>query len=163
MTTDIGFQELKLCDPHGVIPAIVVKIDGNCLVAYGPDLGPFPGIAGWAHLTISKKGDEYCFRAQNELKKYDINYNILKPQEINNNCIGKLTLCVFESNMTPMIIEVLSVEIGEEKNLKLRFPKQIVYNMENSELIEFGPSIKYVKISNDKGEYVIKFEEHEES
>jgi len=155
MTTDIGFQELKLCEPHGVISAIVVKIDGNCLVAFGPDLGPIPGIAGWAYLTTSKKSDEYCFRAQNELKKYDINYNVLEPQEINNNCIGKLSLCVFETNITPMIIEVLSVEIGKENKLKLRFPKQIVYNMENSELIEFGPSINYVKISKDKNEYVI--------
>jgi hypothetical protein len=158
MTTYLGFQELNLCAPHGVKPAVVVRIDGNCLVAFGPDLGPLPSTAGWVYLTTSKKGDEYYFGARNELSKYNINWNILEPQEINENCIGKLTLCVFESNMTPLIIEVLSVESGQNK-LKLKFPKQTVYDMEKNELIELGPLINYVKITKDKGEYVTTFEE----
>jgi len=161
MTKELGFQELKICNPHGIKEAIVVKIDNDCLVAFGPDFGLMPGTAGWVHLAGSKDGTEYIFRSQNELKKYNVIYNILEPKNIDENCINKLTLYAFEKNMTPMIIEVLSVEkMLQGKKVKMIFPEQTVWDMENETVFKFGPKTTFAYVlKSNVNDYVVEFED----
>jgi hypothetical protein len=94
------------------------------------------------------------------LNENNINGNILKPEDIDKECIGKLSLCFFDINITPMIIETISVEPGDsdEKKLKLYFPEQIIYNTEKKEYIQFGPSENDVIITENKNnEYTVSW------
>jgi hypothetical protein len=86
------------------------------------------------------------------LNQNNINENIIKPEDIDKKCIGKLSLCFFDINSTPMIVETVSVEVGtsNEKKLKLYFPEQTIYDTEKEEYIEFGPSENDVIITKDK-------------
>jgi hypothetical protein len=133
MATMLGCQELRICKPTGVKVAIVIKIDGNSLIAYGPDLGPLPGAAGWVCLNRSKDDKEYYYLSLDYLKKYNIICDILEPQNINVKCIGKLALCNLDYTKTPMIIETLSVETNVDgKRIKLHFPEQIICEIESN-------------------------------
>jgi hypothetical protein len=159
MAIMLGCQELKICKPTGVQVAIVIKIDGNSLVAYGPDLGPLPGMAGWVCLNRSKDDKEYYYLSLDYLKKYNIIWDILEPQNIDANCIGKLALCGFDDTKTPMIIEILSVETNENiKKIKLHFPEQLACEIESNEIFSFGPSTNYAIIEKENNEYIVKWE-----
>jgi hypothetical protein len=159
MATMLGYQELKICKPTGVKVAIVIKIDGNFLVAYGPDLGPLPGTAGWVCLNRSKDDKEYYYLALNYLKKYNIIFGILEPQNIDVNWIGNVALCSFDDTKTSMIIEILSVETNiDGKRIELHFPEQIVCEIESNELFSFGPSTNYANVLKNTNGYIVKWE-----
>jgi hypothetical protein len=159
MATILGCQELKICKPTGIKVAIVIKIDGNSLVAFGPDLGPLPGTPGWVYLTRSKDDKEYYYLGLDYLKKYNIILDILEPQNIDANCIGKLALCNFDDTKTPMIIETLSVETDENrKRLKLHFPEQLVCEIESNEIFSFGPSTNYAIVVKEDNECIVRWE-----
>jgi hypothetical protein len=98
------------------------------------------------------------------LNENNINGNIIKPEEIGIECIGKLSLCFFDNNITPMITETISVEVvaSNEKKLKLYFPEQTIYDVEKEEYIQFGPSENDVIITRDENnEYSVSWiDEH---
>jgi len=157
--TMLGYQKINICKPTGVKNVIVIKIDGNSIVAYGQDLGPFPGTPGWVYLSRSKENKEYYYLAQNYLKKYSIIFDILKPSAIEVNCIGKLALCKFDNKITPMITEILSVIINENgKIIKLRFPEQLVGLIEKNVIAFFSPTTNIELVINKNGECNFRLE-----
>jgi hypothetical protein len=96
------------------------------------------------------------------LDKNNINGNILKPEDISRECIGKRSLCFFDPNSTPQIIETISVKAvsSDEKNIKLFFPEQTIYDFGEKEYIQFGPSENDVIITKDKNnEYSVSWRE----
>ena len=133
MTNNLGFQTLKICDPHGNSDIIVVKIDGNCLVA-------FSYYFGWIKLQEGPNDFGYGFRATNELDEYNINWEIYDFWELDDTCIGKLSLCAFQEDITPIITELFCAEdFNEIKKMKFKIYEQYVYNFETKEYIKLEP------------------------
>jgi len=154
MTNVLGFQKLKICEPHGINDILVVKIDGNCLVGFSTKFN-------WVKLQEGAGDFGYVFRANNELEKYNINWNIVKIEDIDNKNIGKISLCYLYDELTPVIVEVISIEeYNEQKKLvNLKIFDQVVYNFETEENVFFETIKTIVTMQyKDSGFIIEKFE-----
>ena len=145
MTNILGFQTLKICEPHGNSDITVVKIDGNCLVG-------FSVYFDWIKLQEGPNDFGCSFHAINELDKYNINWELYFDNwdDIDHNCIGKLTLCVFDENLSPIITELLNVEDNNEnKQMKFKIFEQYIYNFETEKHMKIEPITTTVTIPDD--------------
>jgi len=130
MTNILGFQTLKLCEPHGQSDIIVVKTSGNFIAG-------FSSYFGWIKLQDGPNNYGYTFRAANELDEYNINWEIYDICELDNSCIGKISLCIFAEDLSPFIIELLDVKmINGGKELKIKIYEQNIYNFETDEFMK---------------------------
>jgi hypothetical protein len=158
VSISLGFQEIKMCSPHGIKEVIIVQIVDNCLVVFGPDFGTIPGEYGWAFIQKNDFEDEYYFRARNELDKIKVICHVFKPEYITEKYVGFTTLCIFEEKYTPMIIDIIAVDkITTGYRLKIRFPRQSVLSIDDEGIFSFGPSISHVDIIKDSNDFIYKF------
>lgn len=147
MTNILGFQTLKICDPHGLTDLIVVKIEGNCLACFSPNFN-------WIKLQEGPNNFGFGFRATNELDEYNINWNVDDVWNLDYDCIGKISLCVFDEELTPIIAELLSIEDNNEsKIMKFKIFEQFLYNFESEEHIKIEPITTSVTMYHDKYDY----------
>jgi hypothetical protein len=166
MTDILGFQEIKICEPHGNKYIIVVQFDGDYLICYDPDSPP---PFNWVKLKEGPEDYGYTFY---NLKKeeYNINWNINDIQNLDNKSIGKISLCNIFSNINPIIIELISIEEHSKyRKLKLKIPEQILYKYETEEQILFEPKVNthsgfyIITIHHEDNKVVLNDDENEET
>jgi len=150
MTNVLGFQTIKICDPHGQNDVIVVIIDGNFLVGFSYKFN-------WIKLQEGLGNFGYIFRATNELTEYKINWNIDDVWNLDSNCIGKLSLCVFSEDFSPIITELLDIEDNNtQKKIKFSIPEQVIYNFETEEYIKVGYLITIVTMNQEDDKFIFE-------
>ena len=116
MTDYLGFQTIKICDPNGLSDIIVVKIDKEFIVGFSYNFN-------WIKLQEGPSDFGYGFRANNELNKYMINWNVDYAWKLENNSIGKLSLCIFSEDLSPIITELVDIEDNiTHKKMKFIIP-----------------------------------------
>jgi hypothetical protein len=152
MTDILGFQKLKICEPHGIKDILVVKFDGDYLIGFDPSSTP---PFNWLKLKEGPGDYGYCFYNL-EKKSYNINWNIIGIQNIDKNITGKISACLFPDDTSPIIVEVLEViEKDNKKKVKLKVFEQMVKNFENEEELIFEETITFITMHSENDEYYI--------
>jgi len=150
MTNVLGFQTIKICDPHGQSDMIVVKINGNFLVGFSYKFN-------WVKLQEGPGNFGYTFCANNKLTEYKINWSIDDAWNLDNNCIGKLSLCIFSEDFSPIITELLDIEDNNtQKKMKFNIPEQVIYNFETDEYIKVDYLTTIVTMNQEDNESIFE-------
>jgi len=150
MTNVLGFQTINICNPHGQSDMIVVKINGIFLVGFSYKFN-------WVKLQEGPGNFGYTFRANNELTEYKINWSIDDAWKLDNNCIGKLSLCVFSEDFSPIITELLDIEDNNtQKKMKFNIPEQVIYNFETDEYIKVDYLTTIVTMNQEDDKFIFE-------
>ncbi|MCL1993511.1 MAG: hypothetical protein FWG66_11260 [Spirochaetes bacterium] len=159
MTNVLGYQTLKICDPHGLMDVLVVKIEGENLVCHIPGQPP---AFNWVKL---KGGGDFGYTFSNLNKAdYNINWNVGEIQYLDKSSLGKLSLCFYpDYDTSPIIVELLEIEErGAMKKLKVKILEQQIHDYGAKEDIIFEPSISRVTMEKKGDAYInIDFEDAE--
>ena len=153
MTDILGFQKLKICEPHGMTYVLVVMFDGDYLIGFIPDYSP-----GFQWVKLKEGPGDFGYAFHNLKKEeYKINWNIEEIQYLDEKSIGKLSLCfLLENETTPLLVELLSLEdYGNKKILKFDIFEQKVFDFDYDGFIMIKPLNICVNIKHENNNYII--------